>query len=333
MNKFQRISLIYFASSCFFLASGYSLIFNTSSFDSWIAMIIGSVIGLVIVVISNKFGFNKVKSYILNSHLKLPSRIIFTLFFSFIVFVNITILRVFTTSFYLTKTPGWFIIIPFLLLCVYNSSKGIKTIAKEAQILMPISIVFIVLNMLGVCSDGNLDNFLPILYNPMSNILISSLYFAIFTAIPPLILFDTKISIKDNIKGYLLSAFILIFVGIIIIFVLGPNLIQIYRFPEYMVLKQLKLFNFVEKIENLVGMIWFFNLFITSSISLYNIDKTVKNTKTRFLLYVSLTLLIECFAYHYELVLFIYKNMPYLLLAFGFIFFITIFLQKRKNSC
>ena len=333
MSKFQKMSLIYFISSSFFLASGYSLIFNTSSFDSWISMIIGSIIGLIMVILFNKLGFNKIKSYILNKQLNLSVKIIFTLFFSFIIFINVVILRIFTTSFYLTKTPGWLIITPFLLLCIYNSKKGIKSIAKEAQILMPISIIFISLNMLGVCSDGSIDNFLPVLTNPLSNIIISSIYFAIFTSIPQLLLFDSKISIKDNVMGYLLTTSILLFVGFVIILVLGPALIHIYRFPEYMVLKQLKLFNFVEKIENLVGMIWFFNLFITSSISSYNINKTIKNNKIKILLFILIILLVELFSYHYELILFIYKYMPYLLLILGFNFFIAIVLQKRKNSC
>ena len=331
MTKLQKISLIYFVTGSFFLASGYSLIFNTSSYDSWISMIIGSIIGLFIIILINSLGFNKIRSYILKIKLSKYYKFIFSLFFLFIIFVNTIILRIFTTSFYLTKTPGWFITIPYIILCFYNAKKGIKCIAKEAQILMPISFIFIVLNMLGVCKDGSIDYFLPIMTTPFIKVLLGSIYYAILTAIPQLLLFDIKIQKKDHIKGYLFITSVLVFIGTIIIFVLGPSLIKIYRFPEYMVLKQLKLFNFVEKIENLVGLIWFFDLFISSSISLYNLDKTLKNNKLFIILSGLIILIVEIFTYHYEFVMFLYKYMPIILFIIGFVFFISLlFIRKKK---
>ena len=331
MSKLQKISLVYFVTGSFFLASGYSLIFNTSSYDSWISMIIGSLIGLFIVIIINKFGFNKIKNYILNNNLNIFIKVIFIMFFSFILFINVIILRVFTTSFYLTKTPGWFITIPYILLCLYNSKLGIKNIAKEAQILMPLSAFIIVINMLGVCKDGSIDYFLPLFNTPIIKIILSSLYFAILTSIPQLLLFDIKLEKKEHIKGYLFITSLLVFIGSIIIFVLGPSLIKIYRFPEYMVLKQLKIFNFVEKIENLVGMIWFFDLFISSSICLYNIDKTIKSNKVFYIIPILIIFLVEFSSYHYQIVMFIYKYMPYLLLSLGILFFICLYFIKRKK--
>ena len=331
MSKLQKISLIYFITGSFFLASGYSLIFNTSSYDSWISMIIGAILGLFIILFINKVGFNKIKSYILNQKLNKPTKFIFSLFFFFILFVNVIILRIFTTSFYLTKTPGWFIVIPYLFICFYNSKKGIKTIAKEAQILMPISFVIITLNMLGVSKDGSLDYFLPIITTPWIKIILSSIYFAILTTIPQLLLFDIKIKKDEHIQGYLFITSTLIFIGTIIIFVLGPSLIKIYRFPEYMVLKQLKLFNFVEKIENLVGMIWFFDLFISSSVSLYNLGKTIKNNKIILIMLILVLVIGELFAYHYEFIMFMYKYMPYILFAIGVIFIVNLIIIKRKK--
>ena len=331
MTKLQKLSLVYFITGSFFLATGYSLIFNTCSYDSWISMIIGSLIGLFIIFIFNKYGFNKVKNYILNRKINKISKMIFSLFFIFIIFINIIILRVFTTSFYLTKTPGLFIVIPYILLCIYNSKKGIKSIAKEAQILMPISFIIITLNMLGVCKDGNIDFFLPILSTPINKIIVGSIYYAFLTSIPQLLLFDIKINTKEHIKNYMFITSLLIFIGSVIIFVLGPSLIKIYRFPEYMVLKQLKLFNFVEKIENLVGMIWFFDLFITSSISVYNLDKTINNNKLFMIIIIIIILLVELFSHYYKLVMFLYKYMPILLFGIGILFFICLYLIRRKK--
>ena len=49
--------------------------------------------------------------------------------------------------------------------------------------------------------------------------------------------------------------------------ILGANLVDIYRYPEYMTLKKIKLFNFVEKVENIVSITWIFDLFITLAVS------------------------------------------------------------------
>lgn len=331
MTKLQKISLIYFITGSFFLASGYSLLFNISSYDSWISMIFGTIVGLFVILIVNKLGFNKIKSYFLNKKLNNLSKIIFCTFFFFILFINVVVLRVFTTSFYLTKTPGWFIVIPYLVLCLYNSKKGIKSIAKEAQILMPISFIIIIFNMLGVSKDGSIDYFLPVFTTPFIKIIIGSIYFAILTTIPQLLLFDIKIKKDEHIKGYMFITSVLIFIGTIIIFVLGPSLIKIYRFPEYMVLKQLKLFNFVEKIENLVGMIWFFDLFISSSVCLYNIDKTVKNNKIFYFITIALIFMGEISAKHYEIIMFIYNYIPHILFILGFIFLMNLIYLKRKK--
>lgn len=329
-NK-QKLSIVYFLSHCFFLASGYSLIFKITGKDSWLSMIIGSIIGIVLILIFNKLSFNKKKNYILNTKTSFIKKIIMMTFFIFILFVNILIVRIFATSFFLTKTPGIVITIPFLLLAMHNAKKGLNSIAKIAEILLPISLTLIILSTIAVGKDGLFTSFLPLITSSKIKIIISSFYYAIFTSIPNLLLFDVKIDTKTHIKSYIFSTVISTLIGTVIIYTLGDYLIKIFRFPEYMVLKQLKLFNFIEKIENLIGLIWFFDLFISASLSIYNIDKITNSNKLIDLLIIGfIVIIIEFVSTNYEYATIIYKNLPILLLIIGLIFFIVIYIKSKK---
>ncbi len=328
ISKKEKLSLVYFISNSFFLASGYSIIFKLSGKDSWISMFIGMLIGLSLIYMFNKTCFNKNRNYILNEKINKLKKTLISIFFIFIIFSNILIVRIFATSFFLTKTPGLFITIPFLFLAYLNSKKGIKTISKISEILMPISMFVILITIITTLKDGSISSFLPVLSSSKKNILLASFYFAIFTAMPQLLLFDIKIDEKEHVKYYIQSSLISILIGIATIYVLGPYLIKIFRFPEYMVLKQIKLFNFIEKVENLIGLIWFFNLFICSSISIYNLEKINKN-KT-YLIIIIILYIIEFVTNNYEYATIIYKYLPIILLILGIVFFITIYSITRK---
>ena len=332
ITKRQKFSLIYFLSNSLFLASGYSLIFKTSGKDAWISMIIGVIFGVFIISLFNILGFNKTKNYILNSKIHLIKKLTLSAMLIFIFFIDILIVRIFTTSFLLTKTPGIVITLPFTLLVYLNAKKGLNTISKIAEILMPISIGITIFASIAVLKDASITEFLPIYTTTKLKIFIAGLYYAIFTTIPQLSLFDVKIKLKDNIKSYLTSTLINILIGVLIISVLGPYLIKIFRFPEYMVLKQLKIFNFIEKVENLIGLIWFFDLFISSSICLYDINKITNSKYINIPLIIIILLTIEFITKHYEYAMFIYKNLPILLGITGIIFFITICNIKIKKS-
>lgn len=330
-NK-QKFSLIYFVLNSFFLSSGYSLIFKITGKDSWLSMIIGTVIGMLIIFIFNTLSFNKKRKYILNSKINIINKSIMILFFTFILFMNLLIARVFATSFFLTKTPGIIITIPFAFLALKNAKNGLNSIAKIAEILVHVSILLTILAILAVYKDGSFTAFYPVLTTAKSKIILASIYYAIFTTVPQLLLFDVKIDLKKHIQFYFFASIINILIGFFTIFTLGPYLIKVFRFPEYMVLKQLKLFNFIEKIENLIGLIWFFDLFISASVSIYSIDKLSKSNIFNVLIIGIVIFLIEFVTTNYEFVTMIYKNLHIMLSIMGILFFIVIFKELRKNK-
>jgi len=132
MTDKQKISLIYFVTGSLFLASGYSLIFKTSHKDAWIAMVLGFILGSIITYFINKYIYIKKENCDKNK-----LNIILIIFYLCIFLINIIILRVFTTSFYLTKTPGLFITIPFVFLVIYNIKKVLMLYQEKLKYYFP----------------------------------------------------------------------------------------------------------------------------------------------------------------------------------------------------
>ena len=292
----MKNKLLYFILTIFMYGVGFSSIFRLCKSDSWIVILIGSIISFILLPIYKKIIKN-------NKYIKLLNIL-------FILLINMMILRIFTTSFYLTKTPGLLITIPFTLLCLYNSKKDIDTLYKESNILFIFSVLTIILNLIASTKTGSLSFFTPILSSSINKIIKGIFYYVIFI-LSPLVLIDDI----DN-KLFIFTNIFILFMVIIIIFVLGPNLISIYRFPEYMIYKEIYLFGFIENVENLVGLIYFLNLFITSSLCLINIKNIVKNDYILYLIIIFILLLTEYVSDKYMYSLLIYKYLPFILLAF-----------------
>ncbi|MBR5662426.1 MAG: hypothetical protein IKX00_02100 [Bacilli bacterium] len=291
--------LIYFITSIFMYGAGFSSIFRLCKSNSWIVILIGSIISIIFLPIYKKI-INKNNKYI-----KLINIL-------FILLICMMILRIFITSFYLTKTPGLFITIPFILLCLRN--KDINTLYKESNLLFLFSAIGITLNIIAATKTGSIKFLTPTLNISLLNIIKGIIYYVIFTLSPLILIKDSEI---DN-KLFIFTNIFLVFMSVMIIFILGPNLISIYRFPEYMIYKEINLFGFVENVENLVCLVYFLNIFITSSLCLINIKNVVKNNYTFYILVTLILFITEFVSDKYKCSLFIYKYLPLILLVFIF---------------
>ena len=135
---------------------------------------------------------------------------------------------------------------------------------------------------------------------------------------------DTKL-----IRKYLLSTATIIMIGILIIAVLGPNLIQIYRYPEYMLLKKIKAFEFLEKIENVISITWILDIFMTLSISANNIRMTITKKWNRpifILLLLAICFLVVYLGKIYYIELEVFEILPIILGIFEIILLLSLLL-------
>ncbi len=318
MNERKMFSLSYFLGRVFFLGFGISLLSKITTKDTWIAAVLGTILGSGLIFFFNYLR-KKVNGTILNQKNSILKGILTTLFFLFNLFVFsqiIFIFQTFASSFFLIKSPNFFITLPIPFIIYRICKNGLPTIAKVGEILMPISLFLILFSFLGLLNHMKLDNFTPVLTTEPLNLIQGTLFYAFYSSAPFILLMNAKSEEHHLVRKYIFSSLTIILIIITTVGVLGANLVQIYRYPEYMVLKKIKLFNFIEKVENIVSISWLFDLFMTLSITGHNIKECLPEKKKNLLFILILILLyfgaILCGIYYQE-ELMLYHILPIIL--------------------
>ncbi len=326
MTNSKQIAITYFLGRALFIGFGFSLLCKMLQESVWVSALIGTVIGFLFLLFLQKYKEKHHDETIL-------SKIAFFLFNLFIFIELGFILTTFCSSFYLVKSPTWYIILPIPFIIYTLTRKGVQTVLKVAESLFLGSLILYVLVIFGLFKEINFSHFTPILTKSLKDILLGSCYFAIYSITPFLLLWKVNTN-KNLAKMYLFSMLGIILIAVFILGVLGPNLAKIYRFPEYMTLKKIKLFNFIEKVENIISISSLLDLFLTMAICGINLKDLLpdKNKKIVYPLFLGLlALVIYYFSIHYEKQLFIYTYLP-LILGGGIIICILTSLIHKKRK-
>ena len=262
-NKLEYNSALCLSSISLFLGIGISKIINSIGSDSWISIILGTAIGLLI-------------NYIFTKLPEKDNKIFVYIYSTILLTLNLLLITKLISSIYLNRTPDIIVIIPLIILIYYISNKGIDTILKTSLIIAFIYILIYLIPLTALAPKINIDEFKPLLTSNIYDIIKCSLTYAFISTLP-FILFP-KFKENYNYKSYFLSSILVLIIFVIIIGNLGTNLAKLYRYPEYMVFKEISLLGFIENIQNILSYLWLFCSFILSSMATYNIKK-VANKK------------------------------------------------------
>lgn len=319
MNK-ENFSLTYFVSRMLFSGSIYSIMFNYSENDALIACIFGTIFGLFIIFLINKMNLN-------NPFFKI---ILFLLYLYFIIISFVTF-ETYTDSFLLTNTPKIITVIPALAIGIYASFKSINTLKRVSFIFFILSISSFTLIIIMLSSYLNIGNVLPLFSHSKINILQSAFTFGVLSSTPNILLKEENISLKKHMLYYFLTSILNLIICYYILSVLTPNVAKIYSFPEYMVLKRIKIFDFIENVENLSVLVYYFDYFFLITLSFKRIYNLIKN-KTAYLLIITSTVLLTTitFVKDYSFILFLYHYSTYILFVFLLILSLSIFKSNEK---
>lgn len=334
----QKLYLCYFISRATFLGIGFSLIMNYSSKDSWASSILGYILGLGIVWIIKKildYKKGKTLNQILEKNISgIILRVLIILFCLYVIFQSYFILQTFMTSFFLTVTPPFYVILPFILIILFIVSKGIKNIARVSESLFWFCIVIPVVILIVLYQYVDLEHFMPIFTTKPTNFFYSALVFGVLSSVPNMFLLNIKNSGKNLMKVYSLSVFTLLLIAIIIMGVFGPELSVIYRYPEYMMLKKIKILSFVEKIENIASVIWIIDGFFMVSLASHTVYDLLpkKYNKKIGLLLAAIMFYVTSFIVgeNYITRLSLYYKTPIIYLIGFIVIVIPIFFKTRK---
>ena len=338
----EKPFIIYFLTQSLFLGFGISILFSISSKDCYIGALLGLLIGFVIIYLYSKFLELKKKrtlKEILKQN-KILGIFVYLLIIiaSYILLIySLVIYKVFVASFMLIKTPEILLLIPIVIFGTYGAFKGLTVINRVAESLIPIALGLAAFAFLGVVGLFDTTNFLPILTTTPSNFFKTAITFAGISTFPNILTIHYQEKPKYMLTTYSLTCLLIIATIIYINGILGEEIVHIYRFPEYMVLKQLKLFQFIEKVENILSIAWIFNIFILLMTSIHSIKELLPNKKpkiiTVIILILTLYMIDKVFAFNYVNELRIYKLLPYISIIIPLIIIIPLlYLAKKKKS-
>lgn len=180
---------------------------------------------------------------------------------------------------FLSNTPVIYIGIMFGLIIIYSINKGIETISRTQFIFMFIVITIYIILFFSLCFDFDFDNLKPYLEYGIKEPIKASII-SIFTNFIPLftILIIPKNNIIDKDKYnkffiifYIISSIFIFLLSLLTIGVLGEYLSVFYQYPEYILLKKVSLFGFIDRIENFLSIGWILCSFTTITFILYYI--------------------------------------------------------------
>ncbi len=336
--KTNKGILSYFLSRSLFLGGGISTLFLYSSKDAYISIVLGTLLGIAIIYIISKISTNintPLHEYIKKtSFLNILIRIIFIIYLLFLILLTLIILATFLYSYFLPFTPSVISCLPFVFLATFLNTKNINKIIYVAQILFVLSLVLIITKTLLLTNEFDFSNLLPVFSTKPQNIIKTAIIFSVLSTSPFLSTIDEKITFKQNIKYYLISMLTIFIVVLSITIVLG-EMVNIYSYPEYSVLRKISLFNFIENIENFISAGWFFDIFICLSISSLKFKQLINAKKNTipFLVVLLLLIIVNIFiTNNFYNSMAIYMSFPIILGIFMVLLLVLLFIKNKNNT-
>lgn len=293
LSTLQICAIAYFIILCNNLGITTYNLFHYTRQDSLISIIVGTILGFIPLLL-----YLKIMDYKPNLNLfekieeSLPKpvaiivNLIITATISYIITLFFYNMINFVASQYLSRTPSFIISIAFIPPIIYILGKGITVIGRTTFILLFLSIILLSLTIFGLIWQIDIQNIFPILENGLKTPLINSLIYVCYNIIPLILLtvipkdyiIDKEKFNKRMIITYLIANSIMLIVFFLILAILGPNLANLYQYPEYDLLKKVSLIGFVERTESTVSLRWIFYTFIMIVMGIYFITMYIKHT-------------------------------------------------------
>lgn len=177
----------------------------------------------------------------------------------------------------LVDTPVHYFEIFIIILVIYSIKAGMQTLAKYSAIVFILMFVSIVTTVILATGEFNTDYIQPILYNNWSNIFkaaVSSLSFPFGETVLFLSFLPVLQNRRDNVRsfyiGLAIGTFLLFIAAVRNILVLGLPVLTHTFFPSLETVRILKVGNFIQRFEVIIGVIFLAGGFVKLTVSLYS---------------------------------------------------------------
>lgn len=296
----------------FFLGMSDIILLRKSSSEVLLSMILGSIIGIIPILMYLKINDTYPSLNIYEKVIKLFGKKIgfllnILILFSYILIFTIALrnIIIFATSKYLENTPYLFVGIFIVICCFFATFNGLETMLRLAEASFIVTILAAIFIETSIISYVDINNILPIFASnhPIINTIYGSLYFAATSSFLCILLLSIK---KDEVKNskkynrtillfYIYAVLSLIIVMFFVVSCFGYKMSTLFRYPEYMILKKIGFSSSELHLENLLAFRWTFYSLALTCTSLYGIiigiNKYIKSKKTNKLIVILISLI------------------------------------------
>lgn len=322
ISIFQYKCMAFLLPITMFFGIGLSNIVKETAESFWLSIIIGVVFGLIIVLGVEEI-FTVDNEGIICKANKWQSFIYVLISIVFIMLAT-AILTNLIVSIYLTEVNPFIICLPLIIMMIYGAYKGEDTTAKISVILLIYCIILSICILLTLTREIKFTNFLPLFNTKPIKIISQSFNYAICSTTPLIILGVYGINNIENykknslLKSYILSSLLILLIFGLTVGVLGVNMTELYRYPEYIVLKKISLFQFINNIENFMAFFWILIYIIFILLSGSFMKNSLENLSVKKWIFPTISLLILVVLYftffkQINYLLFLYKYQTYIL--------------------
>lgn len=269
---------------CMFLGLLIPYMFEVSETGTFLSVILGFVISLVFFAfLLLLFNVNSNLSFIGKVKTNCPKFISFLITHLQVVIVTLLAAMLlwrissFTTNEYLFETPTFLVILLISLPIFYISVNNFAVLCRFNTLCFMAGLIIILFNFAGLLPHYDLNNFKPFLNIGLGNIFNSAIHYAILSVTPIFLLtIVPKNDISNNRsfnKKMIISFVYSNVMGFLIFFTIQMSmhidLINLYTYPAFTVLKIINLSNFIDSVENVSAILWY--IYITLAISMCTI--------------------------------------------------------------
>ncbi|WP_342433191.1 endospore germination permease [Neobacillus sp. FSL H8-0543] len=245
--------------------------------DVWIAYLIASLLGILIVYVATKTAllhpscslveFSKL---ILGKWLGTACVIIYFIQWYSVIGNILREFADFTITILLPSTPPWIFYVTVLLLLIYVTYLGgIEGIGRCSEVFGPIIILSVALMTILSIKDFDVNNFLPVFVDtgilPIWNGALTPLaFFGESVMMLMLVSFmnEPNKATKSAVWGIVLSGIICSSVAVAVLLTFGPEISSKLRHPAFDMVSYISVMDFIQNLEIIAVLVWILSAFI-----------------------------------------------------------------------
>ncbi len=210
---------------------------------------------------------------------KIFGKIVFILYFAWITINCASYFRFFTerlTMSTFSNTNTWVLIVALIILSSFILRGGLEVLARLNEVLFTIVFLFLIIVFILIFPQFKIANYFPLTYKDALPVLCGNVsIIATWAFFIVILMFSDKITNMDKIKKMGFKAILIMGVLTLIIIIIplgmyGASYLSVLTMPFFSAIRQISLFNIIERIEGSIISLWILSDFMLLCIFAYS---------------------------------------------------------------